>query len=595
MYFTMRAQSLAHPWNGSDRAWLCRWLEVTTASLQELHQMRQEAEQRVRGVLGDGHCMVSHSAAEERGAPAASTVRRHIDPEDLVGQVPELGHIQEEEGDVRLWGYKEKGHNNISLGAQGRPEFPILSCKFLAGQAQGETAHHGRTSAGQAQGEPAQHNRPSSGQDQGEPAHHGRTSAGQDQGEPAHHGRTSAGQAQGVPAHHGRTSAGQAQGEPDHHGRTSAGQAQGVPAHHGRTSAGQTHWRTSAGQNQEKKVVTGTMDKTQGPTWARSLAAEAEVVDHMEEIPVLNEGSERPLSVFSSEPASLRRIGSGSLAPRLRLGSSGVTSDLLYTRRMSGNCLSAHSSGFYETSDLDSTSSSCSSLCSDTSCHTSTSVMSPHRSLSMRPRSIDCAAERRKELQNGRVQTKRPMSAGAVDGFFLLSVYNSRCDITQSNHTTPYDYPFSDPPPLCAIQQRCKAERYICKLALKYRCKPGVTTLPADLGPPNSRRQVLPFLHPDCHASCPLSPQVSSISISLGDVRKHPRGSWGRFLSRIMLRRDSRSTASELNLDQCGQSPQGTLRGSPLAESQLLRAKSVRDLLSVNPFKRSQRGLNKAW
>ncbi|XP_075043738.1 uncharacterized protein LOC142103567 [Mixophyes fleayi] len=555
MYFTMRAQSHAHPWNGSDRAWLCRWLEVTTTSLKELHVMRREAEQRVRGVLdeeqssheSDWMRWERHMAAEETLVKAVATkIRRNLDMDQSKPKKSELGHIQEEVVNVRLCRDKEERNQHEMSPAQT----PDLD--------------HSWSINGKSQ----------------------------ERNDPTHN-----------------------LVRVDHVRGLTRKLAQGIQEQviSPKSTAEQTQEelvklvRTSARQNQEKMdIITSSTDEylqSQKPIWPRPDATEPahnpedvdKAMDQSEESPALNDGSELPLSVFPTEFAPLRRIGSGSLTPRLRLGSSGVTSDLLFTRRMSGNCLSAHSSGFYEASDVDSTSSSCSSLCSDTSCHTSISVMSPHRSLAMRPRSIDCTTERRQELQNGRVQTKRPVSAGAVDGYFLLSVSNSRCDIAHSNHMTPCDYPFSDTPPLCAIQQRRKTERYICKLALKYRCKPGVTTLPADLGPPTPRRPVLPFLRPDCRGSCPPSPQVSSLSTSLGDVRKPPRGSWGRFLSRVMLRKDSRTAASELNLDQCGQSPRGSLQGSSLTEGQLLRAKSFRDLLSVNPFKRNQKGLNKAW
>lgn len=334
----------------------------------------------------------------------------------------------------------------------------------------------------------------------------------------------------------------------------------------------------------------------QSSMWIRSDGAELDRTAHNVDKTLEQSADPEPLlSVFPTEPASLRRIGSGSVAPRLRLGSSGVTSDLLFTRRMSGTCMSAHSSGFYETSDLDSTSSSCSSLCSDISCHTTFSLKSPHRNSVMRPRSIDCTLERGKELQSGMVQTKRPMSAGALDGYFLRSTSNSRFDLTQTHDVAPCDHPYSGTPSLCAIQQRRKAERYICKLALKYRCKPGVSIVRPDLGPPTPRRPALAYHPSGSHVSCPSSPQVTSLSSSLVDVRKHSTGSWGRFLSRVMLKKDSRIAASELNLEQYGKSSRETLRSPSLAEGQFMRAKSFRDLLSVNPFKKSQKGLNKAW
>lgn len=222
-------------------------------------------------------------------------------------------------------------------------------------------------------------------------------------------------------------------------------------------------------------------------------------------------------------------------------------------------------------------------------------MMSPHRSSEMRPRSIDYTNERRKELQNGRAQSRRPISAGALEGFSLSSISSSRYDITQYNDRTTCDYTYSSTPPLCAIQQRRKAQRYICKLALKYRCKPGVTNPLPDLGPPTPRTPVSPSPYSERYNSCPPSPQINSLSSSLGDVRKTPKGSWGRFFSRVMLKKDSRIAASELNLQHCINNPQSSPRSPSQADGQLVRAKSFRDLLSVNPFKRSQRGLNKMW
>ncbi|KAM4617881.1 uncharacterized protein O3C94_021759 [Discoglossus pictus] len=301
---------------------------------------------------------------------------------------------------------------------------------------------------------------------------------------------------------------------------------------------------------------------------------------------------ELPLSVFPDNPG-LYRIGSGSWVPRLRLGSSGVTSDLLFTRRMSGNCLSTPSSGFYEASDLDSAS-SCSSLCSEASSSTPFSMISP-RTSTLRPKSTDCTAERRKELQSGRVTTQRPMSAGALDSFFLLSLYNSKPDnATQKDDITH----LHAPPPLSVIHQRRRTERYICKLALKYRCRPGVSTLLPDLGPPIRRSIASLPLQPESPLRAPQSPRCSSLSSSVCDVRRINRGyggSWGRFLSRVMLRRDPRTAASEMHLEQCGRGPHDALQIPPSPEGQLVRAKSFKDLLSVNPFKRSQRGLNKSW
>ncbi|KAM3920287.1 uncharacterized protein RB166_014679 [Leptodactylus fuscus] len=346
------------------------------------------------------------------------------------------------------------------------------------------------------------------------------------------------------------------------------------------------HPQTASRQNQAPSDrVTGHRPST----WSRTEGQGLDKANYN-----LEQSEDRlPLSVFPTETASLRRIGSGSSGPRLRLGSSGVTSDL-FTKRMNGNCLSAHSSGFYDTSDLDSTSSSRSSLCSDISCHTSVSLMSPHRSSGMRPRSIDCSLERKRELQNGMAQTKRPMSAGALDGY-LRSASISRFDLSQSFDATSCDYPYAGTPPLCAIQQRQKAERYIYKLALKYRCKPGGSTIRPDLGPPTPRRPAQAFPPSGSHVSCPSSPQVTSLSSSLVDVRKHSTGSWGRFLSRVMLKKDSRIAASEINLERCGQGSRDTLQCPTLSDGPFTRTKSFRDLLTVKSFKRSQKGLNKVW
>ncbi|KAM9301741.1 uncharacterized protein PAF06_014957 [Gastrophryne carolinensis] len=341
--------------------------------------------------------------------------------------------------------------------------------------------------------------------------------------------------------------------------------------------------REALGESKRSHRVTGTKwqrnaRKSQEPDRARDKNPEM-LLGHIQE----------DLSQ-AIEASSLRRIGSGSLAPRLRLGSSGVTSDLLFSRRFSGNCLSSHSSGFYDASDLDSTSSSCSSLCSDSSFPLSYSVMSPHRSSAMRPRSIDYTAERRKELQKGRAQPRRPISAGALEGVYLSSITHSHYDTSQCNDRSTCDY---CTPLLGDIQQRLKAERYICKLALKHHCKPGVSNPLPDLGPPTPKALPLAFISSD--DSHPPSPRTPSLSSSMGDVRKTPRGSWGRFFSRVVLRKDSRIAASELNLQRCGRSPQHSLRSPSLAEGQLVRAKSFRDLLAVNPFKRSQKCLNKVW
>ncbi|CAI9539646.1 unnamed protein product, partial [Staurois parvus] len=133
-------------------------------------------------------------------------------------------------------------------------------------------------------------------------------------------------------------------------------------------------------------------------------------------------------------------------------------------------------------------------------------MMSPHQSSVMRPRSIDYTNERRKELQNGRAQPRRPISAGALEGISVFSISTSRCDITQYNDRTTCDNTYSSTPPLCAIQQHRKALRYICKLALKYRCKPGVSNPIPDLGPPTPRTPASVSLYSERYNSCPPSP-----------------------------------------------------------------------------------------
>ncbi|XP_073515603.1 uncharacterized protein [Phyllobates terribilis] len=484
----MRAQTPAHI--RCDRAWVNRLLEVTTASLQELHVMRLEIEESVRGVLeGQG------SSEEGEQPKRQSGKRNNLDLDQTRCRSLELENIQEEVL-VRLRRCKLENFQEMSPPEDLEQDYSPESNSFNQDLIEGAQAkRHTRKVAQQA-----------SRRQISEPS-------------------------------------------------------------------------DIVSSNQPRQY--------QSSTWARTDGQELDQsAHHMEQ-------SDDREPLLPTELPSLRRIGSGSMAPRLRLGSSGVTTDLLFSRRMSGNCMSAHSSGFYETSDLDSTSSSCSSLCSDISCHTSVSLMSPHRSSVMRPRSIDCSLEGRKELQGGMAPAKRPMSAGALDGYFLRSA--SRFDLAQTYDMAPCDYPFSGTPPLCAIQQRRKTERYICKLALKFRCKPGGSNVLPDLGPPTPRRHPQPYHVSGSHVSCPSSPQATSLSSSLVDVRKHSTGSWGRFLSRVMLKKDSRIAASELNLEQYGKRSQDPLQSPSMAEGPLLRAKSFRDLLSVNPFKRSQRGLNKVW
>ncbi|XP_071974542.1 uncharacterized protein [Engystomops pustulosus] len=497
----MKAQPPPH-----TRAWVNRCLEMTTASLKELHLMRQEAEERVRGVLEEQGSS-DQGRWQRRNVEESMTCSRwrNLDMDQIRLRNLELDQIQEEVL-VRLRRSKLENFQEITDPEESfNPDF----APDLVEGAQAKV--HARK----------------------------------------------------------------------------LGQWSGASPRPAKTILELTeenstyHPPTSRRQNQ---VPSDVITSNQSTIWTRTDGHDLDQTTRNVE---QREEQELLLSAFPTEPASLRRIGSGSLAPRLRLGSSGVTSDLLFTRRMSGNCLSAHSSGFYETSDLDSTSSSCSSLCSDISCHTSISLMSPHRSSGMRPRSIDCSLERKKELQSALGQTRRPMSAGALDGYFLRSASISRFDLTQSYDVAPCDSPCSGTPPLSAIQQRRKAERYIYKLALKFRCKPGGSTIPPDLGPQTPRRPAQSFSLCGSPASCPPSPHGTSLSTSMMDVRKNPTGSWGRFLSRVMLKKDSRTAASELHLEQCGKSSQ-----DPLAEGQFTRAKSFCDLLSVNPFKRSQRTLN---
>ncbi|XP_040264850.1 uncharacterized protein LOC120980047 [Bufo bufo] len=522
----MRAQP---PHTRSDRAWVSRWLEVTTASLKELHLMRQEAEEKVRGVLEEKERSEKRDRDGWQGMGAEESMAyarwKNLEMDQTKPRSLELAHIQEE-ALVRLRKCKLENFQEMTPPQDIELDYSSESSCFkqaiMADLVEGLQAKvHTRKWSVESP-------RPA------------KTILEQPQENSIH-----------------------------------------LPQSLGR-------------QNQAPADTSNQRWLSQSSIWTRTDGQELDKTGHNVDKTVEQSEEREPLfSVFATEPASLRRIGSGSLAPRLRLGSSGVTSDLLFTRRMSAHSSGTCTSGFYETSDLDSTSSSCSSLCSDISCHTSVSLMSPHRSSGMRPRSIDCSLERRKELQSGMSQTKRPMSAGALDGYSLRSS-NSQFDLVQTYDVPPCDYPYSGTPPLCAIQQRQKAERYICKLALKYRCKPGTFTVRPDFGPQTPRRPAQVFLPSSSHVCLP-SPQISSLSSSLVDVRKHSTGSWGRFLSRVMLKKESRIAASEMNLEQCGKSSRDTLRSPSLAEGQFTRAKSFRDLLSVKPFKRSQRGLNKAW
>ncbi|XP_069594988.1 uncharacterized protein [Ranitomeya imitator] len=328
----MRAQSPAHL--RCDRAWVNRLLEVTTASLQDLHVMRQQVEEKVRGVLER-----QESSDEGEQPKRQSGKRKDLDQPRC--RSLELENIQEEVL-VRLRRCKLENFQEVSPPEDLKQNSPESS-GFKQNLVEGSPAKVHTRKVAQWRMDPQASRRPI--------------------------------------------------------------------------------------QELSDTVISNQPCPYQPSTWTRTDGQEPDqCAHHMEQ----SEDREPPLP---TEPPSLRRIGSGSMAPRLRLGSSGVTTDLLFSRRMSGNCMSAHSSGFYETSDLDSTSSSCSSLCSDISCHTSVSLMSPHRSSVMRPRSIDCSLERRKELQGGMAPAKRPMSAGALDGYFLRS--SSRFDLAQAYDVSP--------------------------------------------------------------------------------------------------------------------------------------------------------------
>ncbi|KAM4723073.1 uncharacterized protein WCC33_009291 [Rhinophrynus dorsalis] len=538
-------------WNGSDRAWLCRWLEMTTASLRDLQLMRQEAEDRVKAVL-----KVEGDYEEELDR---LRVRRSF----LVESEEKMGWARPARS--------KSGQNPAEVDE-------VIPTRTDQGKAN-EHVNISKRKSRMSQ-EAMSHGKPE---------------------------RTESGYIHELnQIMLGKSKSGLA--DIEQFSSTKTGQDQ----EHTQLKS----WGTDPGKTQGdikliKSLRVTDSRQTQGAKWERTGATEelGQNPDHMEQIREMgteprgqnqewNRGRENTLSVLLSDPTSLHRIGSGSWVPRLRLGSSGVTSDIMFTRRMSGKCLSTPSSGFYEASDTESISSSRSSLCSEAPSSSPLSVISPRRSSALRPRSIDCTAERRKELQSRIGGTRRPMSAGALDtSLFLPSFYHSQFDITEGDDMNPPDS-FSVSPSLCVIQQRCRAERYICKLALKYRCQPSSSSLPPDLGPPVHRSFASLSLNPKGPTSCSPSPHCNSLSCSVGDVRRTPRshgGSWGRFLSRIMLRRDPRAATSEMNLDQCGRGPHNPLHIPQSAEGELLRTKSVRDLLSVNQFKRSQRGLYKAY
>ncbi|XP_018420391.1 PREDICTED: leucine zipper protein 4 [Nanorana parkeri] len=693
-----------HPCHGSDRAWLSRCLEVTTESLRELHDMRQEAEDRVRGVLGDQRrARESNWSKWPRNLAAEDSMSRGKaawrNQDSARAKNSELEHIEEEVSGLRqrnTMGKRRKRSSTSQLPdldhslepGKGRAQGPndphrsrvpsspvhVLSQELqqkmilpedaerdhvkVKGSREIQERDHGKAT-GSRNIQERDHGKATGSRNIQERDHgkvrgiqesdHGKVRRSKEIQEMDHerfrgyreiqerdHEKVR-GSRETQERDHGKVRGSRETQERDHgkvrgsretqerdHGKVRGSRETQERDHEKATGSRyiqeRDHGEATGSREMEEREDSVCRDRTeswQSPIWGNGAgpAQRAQEKDIDQDSLPVTEGTEvykpaldvwMPKNIPASgvegeknfqptEPYLLRRIGSGSLAPRLRLGSSGVTSDLLFTRRFSGNCLSTHSSGFYENSDLDSISSSCSSLCSDSSCHTSFSMMSPHRNSVIRPRSIDYTNERRKELQSGRAQPRRPISAGALEGYSLSSISTSRYDITQHNDRTSCDYTYSSTPPLCAIQQRCKAERYICKLALKYRCKPGVSNPLPDLGPRTPRTPASASLYSECYNSCPPSPQINSLSSSLGDVRKTPKGSWGRFFSRVMLKKDSRIAASELNLQHCIYSPQKSLRSPSLADGQLVRAKSFRDLLSVNPFKKSQRGLNKVW
>ncbi|XP_075426172.1 uncharacterized protein LOC142465770 [Ascaphus truei] len=523
-----------HIWTGSDRVWSCRWLEVTVASLRDLQVLRLEAEERVRRVL------IEEKDQEEAVRPRKSGPgdQNQEEMERVRPKRTEPGQNQEEVVRPRKSGPGDQNQEEMervrprTTGPKDRNQEDTKSVRpkrTVPGQNQEEMVRPGRT---------------------------GPEDQNQVEMEQVRIGRT------------GPEDQSQEETEWVTPGRIEPEKNHEVIV---RVRAGRTgQWD----QNQEEIVRprrTEPGDQNLDRTQAREL----------------------PVSVLLCDPPNLHRFSSGSWGPRLKLGSSGVTSDLLFSRRMSGNCQSTPSSGFYEASDSGSAASSCSSLCSEAPSPSPQPVMSPHRGSALRPRSTDCTAERRRELRSARGGVQRPASTGPLDSYLLPSFSRSRYDIIAQRGDIvdlPDAPPLSAPPPLCVIQQRRRAEHYICKLALRYRCRPGAAIVLPDLGPVAPRNLAPPPLHCECALRDPPSPHYSS---SVGDVRGAPGGhggSWWKLLRQVTLRRDPRVAASEINLQQCGQGRHQTLQGQPHShEGQLLRAKSFRDLLSINLFKRSQK------
>ncbi|NP_001089594.1 uncharacterized protein LOC734651 [Xenopus laevis] len=482
------------PGNGSDRLWLCRWLEANAASLRDLHVLKREAEERVIWALSGTD--VDNGFQWEKNKIRSST---HKQNPDWTGGKCELlgdaGLVANEQGHVIQ---REIEQNLSRLGA---------------------------------------------------------LELGPDHGDGE---RFACGNRENVPKRTLRASEFPTDG---------TAQAQDIHLPRSRKAEANVTQELVRRGTAELIPETGEEVQLKNPDWMWDKENSA---------------------VLPPDTSGLHRIGSGSWVPRLRLGSSGVTSDLLFFRRLSGNSLSTPSSGFCEASDIDSISSSSSSLYSEASCPTPLSMMSPHRSSSLRPRSTDCSGECRKDIPHAKGGAKRPMSAGALESSYFTSL-SCHFDITQRENVIPPQNAIISPT-LCVVQKRRRTERYIYKLALKYRCRPGAAPLPPDLGPAVQRGLASISLMSVCPPSVPASPQCNALSCSVGDVRKTPKnhGSWGKFLSRVMLRRDPRTAASEMNLELCGRG-----NGTPLVENHLQRAKSVRDLFSVSPFKRSQKGLNK--
>ncbi|XP_012816126.2 uncharacterized protein LOC100170590 isoform X1 [Xenopus tropicalis] len=527
----------AFPCNGSERLWLCRWLEANAASLRELHVQRQEAEERVVRALS---CTGEDNGLQWARSKTRGSIHNQTVWAGPVGAKSELGPV----------GAKSE------LGPVGaKSELGPVGAKSELGPvgAKSELGPVGAKS--ELQGDPGL--------------------VGDEQGHiqrDIEHNLTRLGALQLGQNHEDR----------DHFVLRGAFKDAEFPDD-GTGQAQETHLiRTSKAEPcvTQGCVRRGATEPGQGQTGVEVSGRNQDWIWDKENL----------ISAVPPDTSGLHRIGSGSWVPRLRLGSSGVTSDIIFLRRLSGNSLSTPSSGFCEASDIDSISSSCSSLCSEASYPTPLSMMSPRRNSSLRPRSTDCIGECRKDIQYVRGGAQRPMSAGALESsyFTSLSLNHSCFDITQRENVIPPPITTISPT-LCVVQQRRRAERYIYKLALKYRCRPGAAPLPPDLGPTVHRGLASLSLISVCPPSTPPSPQCNTLSCSVGDVRKTPKnhGSWGKFLSRVMLRRDPRA-ASEMNLELCGRG-----NGTPLVENHLQRAKSVRDLFSVSSFKKSQKGLNK--